>query len=578
MAGLLGAGSREDGLCRRRRAHRRRRALDGGRDRVRRDRARRDAAGARRVRRVPAAARERSLDAGAHAHRARLGRRPGRWSRRGRGRLPHEAVLVRRAARAAARARRAGLPSSGRRSSRSATSALDPATRQVWRGDVEIDLSSKEFALLETFMRRPGSGALAPPAARALLGLRLREPLERRGRLRPLPAREDRSAVRPRSIETVRGAGYRLRKRAARAPESVADPGTAHRSSSRSPWRSCSRRSARSSTCASARRSTRQSTKGFRREAPRWPARFGAMSRSPPAVTPTSASSRSSMRTATSPQPPASGDTLLDAEMLTAARRDATWLLLDDVHGVDGRVRVLATPFETAGGRLVVVVGSSLENRDDAVHGLLTLLLIVGPAALLVASLLGYGLATLALRPVESMRVEANVISASEPGRRLPLPRANDEISRLGETLNRMLERLETALERERSFVADASHELRTPIALLKTELELALRRPRSEAELENALRSAATEADRLAKLADNLLVIARFDDGALSRPGSNPCERARRERWSALRAAYRGRGPEHRAGRPRDTRPQGRPTPARAGFDEPRRQRAPPR
>lgn len=210
-------------------------------------------------------------------------------------------------------------------------------------------------------------------------------------------------------------------------------------------------------------------------------------------------------------------DTLLDAEMLTAARRDATWLLLDDVHGVDGRVRVLATPFETAGGRLVVVVGSSLENRDDAVHGLLTLLLIVGPAALLVASLLGYGLATLALRPVESMRVEANVISASEPGRRLPLPRANDEISRLGETLNRMLDRLETALERERSFVADASHELRTPIALLKTELELALRRPRSEAELENALRSAATEADRLAKLADNLLVIARFDDGALS-------------------------------------------------------------
>ena len=80
-----------------------------------------------------------------------------------------------------------------------------------------------------------------------------------------------------------------------------------------------------------------------------------------------------------------------------------------------------------------------------------------------------------------------------------------------------MLDRLETALERERSFVADASHELRTPIALLKTELELALRRPRSESELENALRSAATEADRLAKLADNLLTIARFDDGALT-------------------------------------------------------------
>ena len=80
-----------------------------------------------------------------------------------------------------------------------------------------------------------------------------------------------------------------------------------------------------------------------------------------------------------------------------------------------------------------------------------------------------------------------------------------------------MLDRLEAALERERSFVADASHELRTPIALLRTELELALRRPRSQAEIEDAMRSAAAEADRLAELADDLLVIARFDEDALS-------------------------------------------------------------
>ena len=208
---------------------------------------------------------------------------------------------------------------------------------------------------------------------------------------------------------------------------------------------------------------------------------------------------------------------LLASEALAAASTDATWLVLDDVDGVDGRVRVLATPFETSNGRLVLVVGSSLEDRDEAVRGLLTLLFVVGPAALLVASLLGYGLATLALRPVESMRAEAAAISASEPGRRLPLPQARDEISRLGETLNQMLDRLEAALERERSFVADASHELRTPIALLRTELELALRRPRSQAEIEDAMRSAAAEADRLAELADNLLVIARFDEDALS-------------------------------------------------------------
>jgi signal transduction histidine kinase len=142
--------------------------------------------------------------------------------------------------------------------------------------------------------------------------------------------------------------------------------------------------------------------------------------------------------------------------------------------------------------------------------------LIIAPAALVLASLLGYALATAALRPVESMRGEAAAISGSEPGRRLPVPHSRDEIRRLGETLNRMLERLETALERERSFVADASHELRTPLALLKTELELALRRPRSQAELEQALRSAAAETDRLAQLADDLLLLARSDQGRM--------------------------------------------------------------
>ena len=80
-----------------------------------------------------------------------------------------------------------------------------------------------------------------------------------------------------------------------------------------------------------------------------------------------------------------------------------------------------------------------------------------------------------------------------------------------------MLGRLEAGLARERRFVADASHELRTPLALLETELELALRHPRSPEELEAALRSAAEEVDRLALLAEDLLVLARADDGRLS-------------------------------------------------------------
>ena len=204
---------------------------------------------------------------------------------------------------------------------------------------------------------------------------------------------------------------------------------------------------------------------------------------------------------------------LLDADERAGVLRESQlWLERDHVQGIEGRARLLAR----AEGRLLVVVGQSLDDRDEALADLLGDLLLIGPAALLLASLLGYGVATAALRPVEAMRAEAAAVSAAEPGRRLPLPPARDEVSRLGTTLNEMLGRLERALERERSFVADASHELRTPLALLKTELELALRGPRSEAELVQALRSAAGETDRLAQLVEDLLVLARSDEGRL--------------------------------------------------------------
>jgi signal transduction histidine kinase len=108
------------------------------------------------------------------------------------------------------------------------------------------------------------------------------------------------------------------------------------------------------------------------------------------------------------------------------------------------------------------------------------------------------------------MRRQASEISTEALDRRLRLPRARDEIHRLGETLNAMLGRLEDGVARERRFVADASHELRTPLAALRTELELALRRERTPAELEQALRSAAEETQRLCELAEDLLVLAR--------------------------------------------------------------------
>lgn len=189
----------------------------------------------------------------------------------------------------------------------------------------------------------------------------------------------------------------------------------------------------------------------------------------------------------------------------------------EHVAGIDGRGRLVATAVDRQQGRRIVVAAASLDDRDGALGDLLGQLVIFGPAALLLASLLGYGLATAALRPVEAMREEAATISGAESGRRLSIGRANDELGRLGTTLNDMLERLDGALEHERSFIADASHELRTPLALLKAELELSLRRPRSAEELEEALRSAATETDRLTQLAEHLLVLARSDQGPLT-------------------------------------------------------------
>src|SRR5207237_2580464 len=134
--------------------------------------------------------------------------------------------------------------------------------------------------------------------------------------------------------------------------------------------------------------------------------------------------------------------------------------------------------------------------------------------ALLLASLGGDLLAGAALKPIEAMRRRAAEISSASLDERLPVPTSRDEVSRLGETLNAMLSRIEGGLARERRFVADASHQLRTPLALLKTELELALSKARSADELRDALRSGADSTEQLARLAENLLLLAHAEEG----------------------------------------------------------------
>jgi heavy metal sensor kinase len=208
---------------------------------------------------------------------------------------------------------------------------------------------------------------------------------------------------------------------------------------------------------------------------------------------------------------------LLDQDELARARLGAVFTNRQSVAGLDEPARLLATPVSRERDTVVLVVGATRQNGIETLTSLRTELFIGGPLTLLATALGGYLLAGAAFRPIEAMRRRADEITATEPGQRLPLGNGRDELARLGATLNDMLGRLEAALERERNFVADAGHELRTPLALLKTELELALRHPRPAAELRSAIESAAEEADRLTHLAENLLVIASADQRRLS-------------------------------------------------------------
>jgi len=219
---------------------------------------------------------------------------------------------------------------------------------------------------------------------------------------------------------------------------------------------------------------------------------------------------------------PAAAGPVLTPDELAEARTGLQYFDAGPVEGLEGDARLLARPLEPGGESLVLVVGASTGDRAETLSGLVATFAVGAPLALLLASALGYALASLAMRPVEAMRRRAEGITLERSGERLPLPDSADEIASLGRTLNEMLARIEGSVERERAFVADASHELRTPLAVLRSELELGLRPDRDQAEARAAMRSAAEEVDRLQALTDDLLALERSDDARL------PIERRR--------------------------------------------------
>lgn len=175
------------------------------------------------------------------------------------------------------------------------------------------------------------------------------------------------------------------------------------------------------------------------------------------------------------------------------------------------RVRVSTLTDTGDGGADYLLVGVRRDHRDEALRELLLQLSIAGLGALVVASVVGDVLARLALRPVERYRRRAAEIAAGASDLRLDVPEVrDDEVTRLGHTLNEMLAALQESLDRERQFVTDASHELRTPLTLLKSRIQLTRRRARSVEEHEVVLDELDVDVARLAALADQLLDLSR--------------------------------------------------------------------
>nr|BFE85059.1 hypothetical protein GCM10020093_076600 [Planobispora longispora] len=164
------------------------------------------------------------------------------------------------------------------------------------------------------------------------------------------------------------------------------------------------------------------------------------------------------------------------------------------------------TTTETVQGPMVVRARASLEPARAALETLKSVLVPGIPALLLLVAALTWLAVGRALRPVSAIRSEMADITASDLHRRVPVPRARDEIARLAETMNRTLDRLELAVDRHRRFVADAAHELRSPLAILRTRLELAPPGPLTAETL--------TDVDRIQALTSDLLLLARLDAG----------------------------------------------------------------
>jgi len=205
---------------------------------------------------------------------------------------------------------------------------------------------------------------------------------------------------------------------------------------------------------------------------------------------------------------PMASPALAQAVLASGRARNATVL----ASGEQFRVLLAHLPDSNR----LILVGQSTENADSSLQRLIVMMLLSGPLALLAAGAGGWFLAGRALRPVAEMTATASSISIDQLDERVPMPPGNDELAALAGTLNRMLARLEAGVREKRQLVADASHELQTPLAVMRAELDVSLAEQTLPTDARAVLESTREEADRMIRIVRNLLTLARFDDGNL--------------------------------------------------------------
>jgi heavy metal sensor kinase len=205
--------------------------------------------------------------------------------------------------------------------------------------------------------------------------------------------------------------------------------------------------------------------------------------------------------------------TLAPEDLVTRALTTSS-AKLGTVVVAEKRFRLLVVPLK--GTAQLVLVGAGTEAADDSLGRLILVMLLTGPIALIAAGAGGWFTASKALAPIAEMTATAASIGINRLDERVPVPESGDELAELAKTLNKMLARLEEGVDDKRRLIADASHELQTPLAVMRTELDVSLGSPNLGPEAIEVLESAREETDRMTRIVRNLLTLARFDEGTI--------------------------------------------------------------